>query len=113
MRLLIATVAVLIAPLSALAEQMNGQQVAAMMSEGKLRFKAGSVGTFGSDGTYVFRHGSGREKGTYEISKDGLVTIYDELSGKHISFTFDQPAKGKPSLTYLSGPGKGKSYRLR
>lgn len=103
----------LISTSATFAAQLTKPDVEALFAKGKLRFQAGSVGTFRADLTFVFRHGSSSEKGTYTISDAGVVSIYDKRSRRQIDFYFDKPKQGKIALIYLSGPGKGKRYPLR
>jgi len=95
------------------AAQLSKPDVEALLAKGKLRFQAGSVGTFRANLTYVFRHRSSSEKGTYTISDAGVVSIYDKKSRRQIDFYFDKPKQGKIALIYLNGPGKGKRYPLK
>ncbi len=94
-----------------------GQSAALEAIQGsQLKFDAGSRATFtptgGAQGTFLFDHGSKREKGTYVVAEDGLVTCYKKNGKPYYSFVIDD-AGGKTSLRYMSGRYKGKSYSFK
>ncbi|MBO9476664.1 hypothetical protein J7382_03855 [Shimia sp. R11_0] len=94
-----------------------GQSAALKVLEGgQLKFDAGSRATFSSSGngqgTFVFDHGSKREKGTYVVAKDGVVTCYKKNGKPYYSFVVDEEG-GKTSLRYVSGRYKGKSFSFK
>ena len=96
-----------------LAERMTGQEVAQLMSKGKIEFQAGSVWTTLPGGEYTFDHRNSSEAGTFKIFQKGDVHILDEETGKTIKFYFDKGADGVPALIYLNGPGKGNRYPIK
>ena len=97
---------------AALAEKLSGQEVAALMAQGPLAFKAGSVGKFNADGTFDFQHRNSSEAGTFKVISNGNVEIRDTATNKKIRFYFDRGADGV-ALIYTGGANKGKRYPLK
>lgn len=91
---------------AALAQKMKGAEVAALMGAGPLEFQAGSVGNFGADGTFTFKHTTYDEAGTFKIFSNGNVQIHDEATGKKVRFYFVRQDDGTPALIYSKGNGK-------
>lgn len=98
---------------SALAEKLDGNEVAKLLSSGTLEFQAGSVWRTLPGNTYVFDHRSSSEEGSFKIFQNGNVHIFDEKTGDTIKFRFDRDSDGVISLTYLNGGGKGRTYPLK
>lgn len=103
----------LISGTSALAERMSGQEVASLLSKGRVEFQAGSVWQTQSAGRYVFTHGSRGEEGTYKLFSNGEVHILDEKTGDTIKFYFDKDEAGVPALIYLQGASKGRRFPIK
>jgi hypothetical protein len=91
---------------AAMAERMKGAEVAALMAAGPLEFEAGSVGSFGADGSFTFSHTTYDEAGTFKIFKNGNVDILDKTTGKKVRFHFVRGSDGRPALVYAKGGGK-------
>ncbi|WP_420012272.1 hypothetical protein [Tateyamaria sp.] len=90
----------------AMADRMSGSEVAALMASGPLEFEAGSVGVFNPDGSFMFKHNSYDEAGTFKVFKNGRVEIHDKTRNKKVRFHFERGADGTPELIYAKGNGK-------
>ncbi len=113
MRKLFLILALFLMPLAATAQQLGGQEVFEILTAKTRDFSGGSVSDFKPDGTFVMTHSNGvREKGTYRITKDGLVKVDDRATGTKYTFTVRQ-GDGAYLFTYRSGPGRGKTYSFK
>ncbi|KPA23717.1 hypothetical protein shim_00440 [Shimia sp. SK013] len=100
----------------ALAGTFGQQAVLSTLQSGKLQFDAGSVASFGgggdAGGSFTFNHGSSREKGTYSVAENGVVTCYKKNGKPYYSFVVEE-GNGVKSIRYVSGRNKGKSFSFK
>lgn len=101
---------------SAFAGSLGQKAALSALQSGPLNFDAGSVGTFdggaANGGSFLFKHGSSREKGTYEVAENGVVTCYKKNGKPYYSFVVEKE-NGVKSIRYLSGRYKGKSFTFK
>ncbi|MEE3359257.1 MAG: hypothetical protein VX248_04850 [Pseudomonadota bacterium] len=95
------------------AEPMPAADVKSFFASGNFSAVAGSKFEFSPNGTFVIRHSSGSEKGSYTIGADGVVTRIKNGAKKPDIFYIDINAKGKKTIVYTSGKYKGKKFPLR
>ena len=87
MKKAIALVVAMLAPATATADQLTGQEVFDVLTSDVRNYSGGSVSTFRRDGTFVFTHSGGnREAGTYRITQRGVVMVNDEAGGREYTF---------------------------
>ncbi len=100
----------------AIAGTLGQQAVLTTLQSGKLEFDAGSVASFGgggdAGGSFTFNHGSSREKGTYSVAENGVVTCYKKNGKPYYSFVVEDE-NGVKSFRYVSGRNKGKSFSFK
>lgn len=95
---------------AASAAPLSQNKAQTLLLSGELAFHAGSKANFRADGSFEFKHGSKREKGTFVVNADGSVSCFKKNGKPYYSFVVDVAADGKKSVQYLTGRYKGKSF---